>query len=97
MITVVRRRRVVGLFDPSVEYTAAVFVTVPAGVSGLTCATTVIVRVAPTASVPNWHTAPPQTPPFEAEAEAKVKPAGSWSFTSTLRARPGPVLVMRIV
>ncbi len=81
----------------SVEYTPAVFVTTPAGVSLATCATTVTVRVAPTASVPNWHTGPPQTPPSEAEAEAQVKPAGRWSFTSTDRARPGPVLVMRIV
>ena len=67
---------------------------VPAAVSLATRATTVIVRVASTASVPNWHTAPPHTPPSEAEAEAKVKPAGSWSFTSTDRAEPGPVLVM---
>ena len=72
------------------------FVRLPVATSLPTRAVRVTVRVAPTGSVPNWHTVPPQTPPFEAEIEAN-EPAGSWSFTSTLRARPGPVLVMRIV
>ncbi len=64
-------------FDSSVEYAAAVLVRLPAATSLPTRAVTVTVRDAPLAKVPNWQTAPPQTPPLEALIPAKVMPAGS--------------------
>ena len=69
-------------------------VTEPAAVSLSIRATTVTVLLAFAANVPHWQTAPPHTPESDAVAETSVKPSGSWSFTSTFRAKLGPLLVM---
>ena len=76
--------------------TAAVLVITAAVTAGLTRATTVTVRVLSTGRLPNWQSGPAQTPP-SASIVSRLRPRGSWSLISTLRARPGPVLVKRSV
>jgi hypothetical protein len=73
--------------------TAAVFVTTPVR-SLPTRATTVTVRVAPSGTVPNWHSVPAHAPPSLAVMLCSVRPVGSCSLTSTKRASLGPAFVM---
>ncbi len=50
--------------------------------------------LAPSGTVPNWHSVPAHAPPSEAVMLCSVRPVGSCSLTSTKRASLGPAFVM---